>query len=194
MKKVAVTGGFASGKSSICQFLKELGAAVISADEIVHQYLSENTQAAKQIIEAFGQQVCSKEKIDKAKLADYVFNDRARLMQLESILHPLVRKEIENAYSKANKEGKAPFFVAEVPLLFESGMDKDYDLTVAVICNEETRRKRAGAQFPDIEYTRRSARLIPESECVEKADIVIRNEGELEELKHAVEELFKTLT
>lgn len=133
LAKLGITGGLSCGKSTVCHLFRELGAYVISADEVVHQFLTPDSEAGKKIIEWYGPEIVKDGKIDREKIAEIVFQDQAKLKQLEALLHPLVGEEIERAYNDANKKAIYPLFVAEVPLLFESAMEKEFDwvLTVA---------------------------------------------------------------
>lgn len=185
--KVAVTGGIASGKTTVCRFLKELGACVVSADEIVHQLLTIHTNLGKQVINLIGPEIVINQQIDRSKIAQKVFTQTQLLEALEKLLHPAVYEEIEKRYEEAQKDKKASFFVAEVPLLFETGGERYFDYTIAVVSDETQCRKRF--QGNTEEFYRRSARQLSQLEKQKKANFIIENNGSLSDLRHAVIDL-----
>src|SRR5262245_55950333 len=100
LKKVAVTGGLSCGKSSVCRIFKELGAYVVSADDIVHQLLTPQTKPGQQVIELMGSDIVVDQHIDRSKIAKKVFGNLKLLKSLEQILHPAVRHEIDKKYQQ----------------------------------------------------------------------------------------------
>ncbi|MGH3149061.1 MAG: dephospho-CoA kinase, partial [Rubrobacter sp.] len=133
---IAVTGPFASGKSTFVRLLGELGAETASSDEIVHHLLQNDQQAIYRIVERFGKGAMGETGIDRKALGREVFGDPQALADLEGILHPLVRRETDRRIAASG----ADLFVAEIPLLFETGRGEDFDYTVAVVVPEERRR------------------------------------------------------
>src|SRR5918997_194283 len=114
---VAVTGSFASGKSTFVNILGELGAETVSADEIVHDLLAADEQTISLVAERFGREVLKERGVDRRALGRRVFGDSEALRDLEEILHPLVRRETDRRIAASG----AGLFVAEIPLLFEGG-------------------------------------------------------------------------
>jgi dephospho-CoA kinase len=195
--KVAVTGGLSCGKSSACRFFKELGAYVVSADEIVHQLLSPTTLLGKQVIQLIGPEIVVNHQIDRSIIAKKVFNNPKLLQALENLLHPAVGQELKKLYEQINKQGRAPLFVAEIPLLFESkSISFDYDYSVAVIADRDLCEQRflQDNKHEESEFDKRSQRQLSNKEKAEKADFVIINNGSLEELKESVKKIFKKLS
>lgn len=195
IKKVAVTGGLSSGKSSVCRFFKKLGASVVSADEIVHQFLSPDTKLGQEVIHLFGQEIVTCGKIDRKKIASLVFNDPTRLTALESLLHPAVFQEIEKQYEEANRTHSAPLFVAEVPLLFEAHAEQMFDDVIVVITDEKYAKCRfkEHTHYHSDEYFNRIKRRIPATEAIQKASIIIENKGSLEDLETITKQIFYQL-
>lgn len=195
MKRVAVTGGLSSGKSSVCRFLKELGAHVVSADEIVHKLLTPETPTGQRVIALLGKNIITDGKIDRSKVARQVFNNAALLKALEEILHPAVRIETQKEYQKALAEGKASLFVTEIPLLFETGGESDYDYTISVTAGKEEslQRFQSSTGYGQDEYQRRMARQFTPEEKGKRADIVIYNNGSLADLKEAAINIYNQL-
>ena len=189
---IAVTGPFASGKSTFVRLLGELGAETVSADEIVHDLLAEDEQTISRVVERFGSDVLKSDvlnkvrSVDRRALARKVFGDPEALRDLEDILHPLVRRETERRVVASG----ADLFVTEVPLLFEGESSGDYDYTVAVIVPEERRRAWAAERGVDEAALRAiEARQLPQEEKARRADIVVQNDGGVDKLKRQAEEL-----
>ena len=130
MKKIAVTGAYLSGKSTVCQIFADHGAFVIDADKIAHQLL--NGPCFQAVVELLGPDVAINHTIDRQKVAQKVFNNKDQLKNLENILHPQIFKTIQDEYNQAN----ANFFVAEIPLLFEAHWDPFFDITICVIADQ----------------------------------------------------------
>lgn len=184
---VAVTGPFASGKSTFVRMLGELGADTASADEMVHHLLRWNRGAIDEISDRFGGEVLGDEGVDRKALGRVVFADPEKLKALEGILHPLVHDETDRLISFSCCE----VFVAEIPLLFEAGRGEDFDYTVAVVVPEERRVSWAAERGVD-EASRRaieSRQLLPE-EKARNADLVVQNDGDLDRLKQQAEEFW----
>lgn len=196
LKRVAVTGGIASGKSTVTEEFHKLGAYVVSADQITHQFLSFNKKIAKQVIDLLGNGILTDGCIDRKKVAKKVFTDQALLGQLEALIHPNVALEIERLWSEIAKTQKYSLFVAEVPLLFEAGHDNWYDEIIAVVANESLCRDRFCklSGYDESEYNKRLSRQLSQTEKAKKANFVIENIGSLEELKTKAKALFKQLT
>ncbi len=184
---VAVTGPFASGKSTFVRLLGELGAETVSADGIVHDLLAQDERTISRVVERFGNGVLDKDRsVDRRALGRKVFGDPAALQDLEDILHPLVRRETERRAAASGAE----LFVAEVPLLFESGSSGDYDYTVAVVAPEEKRRAWAAERGVDEAALRAiEARQLPGKEKARRADVVVQNDGGVDKLREQAEKL-----
>jgi dephospho-CoA kinase len=183
---VAVTGPFASGKSTFVDMLGELGAETVSADEIVHDLLAENMETITRVVERFGEDVLGERGVDRRALGRKVFGNPEALQDLEDILHPLVRRETDRRIEGS----RANLVVAEIPLLFEGGRSGAFDYTVAVTVPEERRLAWAaergvdGAALQAIE-----ARQLPGEEKARRADVVVQNDGGVDKLRGQAEEL-----
>jgi dephospho-CoA kinase len=183
---IAVTGPFASGKSTFVRLLGELGAETVSADEIVHDLLAEDRTTVSRVVERFGGDVRGERGVDRRKLGRKVFGDPEALRDLEDILHPLVRRETQRRIAVS----EADLFVAEVPLLFEGGSSADYDYTVAVVVPEERRRAWAAERGVDeAALMAIETRQLPQEEKARRADIVVQNDSDVDKLKKQAEEL-----
>ena len=189
---VAVTGPFASGKSTLVRFLDELpGIETASADEIVHHLLKNDRQTVSRIIERFGEDVRGPEGVDRKALGRKVFGDAAALRDLEGILHPLVQSETDRRIEASG----ARIFVAEIPLLFETGRGEDFDFTVAVTVPEDKRRAWVEERGLDEAALRAvETRQFSGEEKAGYADLVVHNDGDLDSLRGQAEELGRTVS
>jgi dephospho-CoA kinase len=197
LKKVAITGGLSCGKSSVCRILKELGAYVVSADNIVHQLLSSDANLGQQIVTLLGPSIWVNNQLDRSSIAKLVFHDQDLLQALEKLIHPAVYREITKQYQEqCNRPEPPPLFVAEVPLLFESNWNPYFDKVVALIANEELCCQRfcqsTGNRKEDY-YQRMKQQMPPEDKAL-LSDYIIRNDGTLEDLKEATQTLFTNLS
>jgi dephospho-CoA kinase len=183
---VAVTGPFASGKSTFVDMLRSLGAETVSADEIVHDLLAADEETISRVVERFGSDVLGERGVDRRALGRKVFGNSEALRDLEEILHPLVRRETDRRVEASG----ADLFVAEIPLLFEGGRSDDFDYTVAVIVPEERRRAWAAQRGVDEEALRAiETRQLPGEEKARRADVVVQNDGSLDKLREQARKL-----
>jgi dephospho-CoA kinase len=170
---VAITGGIGAGKSEALRAFARHGAAIASADEIVHRlYADPEVQAA--LVERWGDDVRSGEEVDRKRIGEIVFADQDELAWLESLLHPRVVAE----QARWRSEQTAPLVVVEIPLLYETGGESRFDAVVVITAPEETRRGRT--EVADV--TERQARLLSDEEKAERADFVYVNDGSLDDL------------
>ena len=184
---IAVTGPFASGKSTFVRMLGDLGAHTASADEIVHDLLRWNETAIEEIGERFGEGVLGEEGVNRRALGRIVFGDPEKLAELEGILHPLVHDETDRLMSFCCCD----VFVVEIPLLFEAGRGDDFDHTVAVVVPEERQWAWASERGVEGETLRAiEARQLPQKEKARRADVVVQNDGGLDRLKERAEEFW----
>jgi dephospho-CoA kinase len=191
--RLGVTGGIGSGKSTATAFLAELGAAVVSADELVHNLLEEQAIISR-VERHFGGGVLEAEQIDRPALAQVVFNDAGELVWLESLLHPHVKRLIDAwAKEQERRRPRPPLLVAEVPLLFETDMADVFDYILLVTAPEATRRRRLSAKVTSEEFSRRAARQQPEDDKAVRSDFVVENVGAREGLRRYIGEMYATI-
>lgn len=191
LRKIAVTGGLSSGKSTVCLFLKDLGAYVISADAIVHQLLSSDEIISQKVTHLLGPRILTEDRIDRKKIAKSVFSDPIKLKDLEKILHPAVEKEIVRQYEQVKSNSSYIFFAAEIPLLYETGMEKLFDRVIAVNIDTSVALSRyetsTGLTQKDFE------KRMKYQKKQTKADFVIVNNGDLADLKKNVASIVQQL-
>lgn len=169
------------------------GAATISTDAIVHELLAD-PEVLELVRERWGERALSGDTVDRTKVAEIVFDERQELEWLEGVLFPRVAARVVAWRQGLDKAIERPeLAVVEVPLLFESGTERFYDATVAIVADEEKCRERAGARGHAL-IDARSARQLPQEEKQRRADYVIENNGSLRELRERIAALVGTLT
>lgn len=187
MLRVALTGGIGSGKSLVGEILEELGALVIDSDQLAREVIERGSPGYEEVITAFGDSILSEGQIDRAKLAAVVFKEKDLRKKLESIIHPLVREAAEKL---ARNLPSGAILVNQIPLLVESDGAKRFDYVITVSANEDIRRERLRLRgLKDYEITERMAAQVADLDREKIANYILRNDGSIDELTRAVEEL-----
>ena len=195
MLLVGVTGGIGSGKSLFSALLAERGAQVIDADAYGREALRPGEPAWHSVIAQFGRGLLIPQsmKIDRQALAEVVFNDRDKLAALNAIVHPILFSAIADSVERLSHTDE--IVVIDAAILVETGMNKDLDTLVVVHTDERLRRerlRRRGMSSADIE-----ARMSSQASAVDllaKADIVVCNNGSLDELVREAERVWVDLS
>ncbi len=193
---VGLTGGVASGKTTVSQILQEEGAHIIDADQIAKELVRPHTPAWKKLIRVFGTAILRKDGfIHRKKLADQVFADLRQRKRLNQILHPRIRKEMDRRVKEIGRKDPEGVVVIDAPLLVELGEHRRMDRVIVVTSTRtqqvERLRKRDGIT-PE-EARRIFSSQMPVGGKVRFADFVIRNEGSLRETKKKTREVFEEL-
>lgn len=190
MLKVAVTGGIGSGKSAVGEILEELGAVIVDADELARTVIERGNSGYDQVLAAFGDEVLTSGEIDRAKLAGLVFSDPELRKKLEGIIHPLVREAAEEIMKSAPS---GSVVVNEIPLLFETNGAKRFDFVIAVQTPMELRIERLSQRGMKLyEIEKRIAAQASDQERASIANVIVVNDGSLDQLRSKVEELWFT--
>ncbi len=191
--RIGLTGGLASGKSTVASILARLGAAVFDADRIVSELYEPGGAGESIAKELFGSAVENGlGAVDRAYIAAVVFDDPAARRALESRIHPLVRDEIEHLFVEAEKSG-FPIAVAEASQLLEAGSEDRYDRVLLVVAPDDERLRRWSRKGRDAaDARRRMAGQIRAEDARSRATDVIVNDGSIEELESKVEALFRS--
>jgi dephospho-CoA kinase len=183
MKKVALTGGIATGKSHVLQLLRARGVPCLDADELAHGVTAAGTEATAAIAVRFGSDVLDPTgSVDRRKLGPIVFGDAAARRDLEAIVHPAVYRAIAAGIRAFELIDAAPFAVVDVPLLYETGHAGDFDAVIVTLCPPEMQMQRLIARgLSEAEARERLAAQMPAVEKAARADYVIRTDGSFAE-------------
>lgn len=176
---IGLTGGIASGKSTVSEMFRELSIPVIDADIIAREVVERGKPAYNKIVEVFGAEILQEDgELNRPKLGSVVFNNEEKRLQLNKIVHPAVREEMNRQKEMYIKEG-AQAIVLDIPLLFESKLTSlvDHVLVVAVKPQTQLERLMKRNNFSEEEATARIHSQMPLEEKVKRADEVINNDG-----------------
>jgi dephospho-CoA kinase len=196
MLNVGLTGGIASGKSTVARMFVEKGARLIDFDELGHVVQMPDGEVWRQIVHHFGETVLNPDRtIDRGKLGPIVFADRKKLDLLNSIVHPAVFIEWRRQIEDIRKSHPDAIVLSDIPLLIEAGMKPMVDLVLLVYVSpkEQIRRLIARNGYSREEAASRISAQMPIGEKLSSADIVIHNEGSLDETHRSVDEVWKVL-
>ncbi len=190
---MALTGGIACGKSKVAGFWRRWGAEMLDADEIAHRLIAPGGVCVDAVQQAFGPRIWTPDGgINRARLADIVFADAAARQRLNDLLHPPVIRRMRQWAEGIRREGLVG--VAVIPLLFETGTEKEWDAVVCVASAEPTILDRLERRGLTAEQARaRLASQWPVSEKAARADRVIENNGSLAELEAQSRAVWKEL-
>jgi dephospho-CoA kinase len=194
MLLVGLTGGIGSGKSTVAKMLEAHGAAVLDSDRFARDAVERGTPGFDRVVSAFGPGVVAPDgSLDRARLAEIVFHDDVRRRALEEIVHPEVRRMI--AEGVARYAGTDRVVVVDSPLLIETGAHSMFDLVIVVTADPKTQIERLVQRGMDETDGRaRLASQMPMEEKAKLADILVDNEGSIEELRRDVDVLWQTLS
>jgi dephospho-CoA kinase len=192
--RVGLTGGVASGKSTVAGTLRELGAVVIDADQLARDVVARGTPGLAAVIEEFGSELLTEDgELDRPAMAKLVFGDKAARRRLEGIVHPLVFAEVQRLEEQAPA---GAVVVHDIPLLAESGRADTFDAVVVVDAPPEVQVQRMTADRGWSEEDAR-ARMGAQASREERravATYVIDNAGSLDDLRRQVEDVYARLT
>ena len=192
---VGVTGGIATGKTTVARMLEELGAKRVSADEIVHELLAPGTDVARLVESEFGPDIImASGEIDRAKLGELLFRDEGKRRRLEAVIHPRVMAEVARQIEDFRRDCPG-VLVIEIPLLVEVGATGIVDKVLVVSAEQETQIDRLQKRY---NMSRHDALLriqsqLPIDEKAKHADWVISTEGTLRTTKRRVERLWSDI-
>ncbi|OGN98037.1 MAG: dephospho-CoA kinase [Chloroflexi bacterium RBG_13_51_18] len=185
MKIIGLTGGIGSGKSTAARFLKELGAEVIDLDKAGHEVLKKDGGVYKKVVGEFGEGILKVGgEIDRIRLGEIVFNDREALKRLNKMVHPAIDKIVESKVSKCRRK-KVKVVVLEAAAMLEAEKTWQVDEIWVTISNEKAvlNRLKERSGYSETEAKKRINAQITNEERMKLADVVIRNDGTLDELE-----------
>ena len=195
MKLVGLTGGIASGKSTVAKILQSLGAAIVNADDLAREVVEPGHEAWKEIVASFGADILqSDQTLDRQKLRALIFNQPEARKRLESIIHPRVRALAEERIRRYAAAGY-PVVIYEVPLLFEGNLQEWLRPVILVACDVETQtarlQKRDHLTAADAEKHIAAQMSLKDKRRL--ADYVIENNGSLEDLERQTRQILEEL-
>ena len=195
MLKVALTGGIATGKSYVRARVAAHGVPTVDADALVHDLLAAGTEATAEVARRFGERVLGEGgAVDRRALAAMVFEDAAARRDLEAILHPRVYARIDEWASLQARAG-ARWILADIPLLFETGHERDFDRVIATVCSpdEQVRRIMARDGSDEVAARARLAAQWPAALKAARATDVIDTGGTLEATEAQVDAICRKM-
>ena len=192
--KVGITGGTGSGKSSVCNYLTKKGLQVIDSDAIARKLLDRGTVTYDLVVSHFGKKILKVNgEINRQLLSSIVFGSSDELNFLQNVVTKETVEIVKELLEKSRPEMKIIFL--DAPLLFETGLDQDVDIVWFVLASQEKRLKRLSKRdgIPAFEIKKRMSAQMPEEQKEMLADIVIENEGSLDDLYSKVDKLLLQL-
>ena len=189
-----ITGGTGSGKTTVCGFLEEMGYTVIDADKVARSLTEPGSQVLWKLSETFGKEIIAEDgSLIRKKLGEIVFNNKEKLQQLNDIMGPAMDEAFRSALDAAVLENPYSKVFFDAPTLYESGRESMVDKVWVVAAGLETRIKRIMDRdgLSREQVLARMANQLPEEEKIRRADVVIYNDGTLEDLRMTVEKALK---
>lgn len=192
MKLIGLTGGAGSGKTTVANMFRDLGATVVDADEATHAVYAPGTPGFDEVVREFGPEYVRDGEIDRARLGELVFRDRAARERLNAIVHPLVRQWMADRTAEALDRG-AEVVIQDVPLLFENGLQGLFESVVLVYTTPATQVARLveGRGLSPQRADSILASQLPIEQKRELADFVIDNGSSREETRRQVGEIWE---
>ncbi len=196
MLRVALTGGIGTGKSYVVRRLRDHAVPTIDADRLARAAVQPGQPACAGIRTRFGPAVFAADgSLDRTRLGRLVFADPAARAALEVLIHPFVRRVVDDWFRRCRAHTAAPFAVADIPLLFETGRAAEFDRVVVAACEPATQLERVMARdgLPAADARRRIAAQLPIADKVARADAVVRTDGSFALTDRQVAALCRTL-
>jgi dephospho-CoA kinase len=195
VKRVALTGGIATGKSVVRAEFERLGVPTVDADILAREAVAPGTPALAAILARFGTDVLDDHQaLDRRKLGAIVFADEASRRDLEHIVHPAVQAAINAWLTSAEREGHR-LAIAVIPLVYETGRERDFDIVITTACaaDEQLRRVMARDGLSEVQARQRIAAQLSTEEKVRRANYAIWTDGTMENTRRQVLETLEKL-
>lgn len=191
MKIIGLTGGIGSGKTTISNWFLEEGIPVYNSDIEAKKLMNSNLKVIEKLIDLFGEEVYTNEKLNRSLIASQVFQHKNLLEKLNKIVHPAVFKD----FQKWIKSQAAEMLVKEAAILFESGSYRDCDFIISVVADENIRIKRVMNRdgVTEAQVRSRMDNQWTDKQRIEHSDYIVNNNKGLEELKYQFDEVYKKL-
>jgi dephospho-CoA kinase len=196
MKRIALTGGMGTGKSHVRAVFAALGVPTIDADTLARDVVAHGTPGFEAVVGKFGRGILNADgDLDRRALGAMVFADPAKRHDLEAILHPAIKGAIDQWFTALDQTAQ-PFAIADIPLLYEVGLDKEYDAVIVTACTPQNQVKRIMARdnLDAKEVQGRLEAQLPIEEKVKRAHYVIDTNGSLVQTNAQVHKLYQELS
>jgi dephospho-CoA kinase len=195
MLRVALTGGIATGKSYVLDQFRRRGARCLDADILAHGAMASGTEATRAIAARFGPEILEPDgAVDRRKLGPIVFKDESARRDLEAIVHPAVYRAITAALRAFALIGDSPLAVVDVPLLYETGHQSEFDRVIVTACPVDVQvRRLVGRGLSEADARLRVAAQLPTGDKASRADFVITTDGSFEDTDRQVERVLQNL-
>ncbi len=191
MLKVALTGGIGSGKSLAGEYFELIGATVIDSDQLAREVVERGTEGFDEIVVAFGDEILRDGNLDRAKLAQLIFDDPKAKSTLEAIVHPRIQEAFDEILERSLS---GDVVIYQIPLLVETGAQDRFDFIITVSAPLELRRKRLLERgMKSYEIEKRISAQATDAEREEVADFVFMNDGDADDLLRLVENIYEDL-
>ena len=196
MLRVGLTGGIATGKSTVGRMFVALGCHLIDSDHITHELLQPGQPVHRAVVQAFGERILAADQtIDRKLLGEIVFNDPESRATLNRLVHPAVIQHQQSWLREVEVQDRRGIAIVDAALMIEAGTYKNYDKLIVVTCPTEQQKRRlrlrSGLSEEQIETRIRSQ--MPIEEKAKYANFVIDNSGSLENTRHQVERVYEEL-
>ena len=195
IRRIALTGGIATGKSYVANKFREAGVPIVDADVLSREVVAPGTAGLAAVRKRFGPDSVRRDgTMDRVRIAQIVFKDKRARLDLEAIIHPAVQKAIDEFFATLPR--RTPFALADIPLLFETGRENQFNAVVVVACPRELQLQRLMERnkLSREDAERRLNAQLPIDQKVKKATHVIRTDGTFEATDTQVAELLKKLS
>ncbi len=195
IRRIALTGGIATGKSYVANKIREAGVPIVDADVLSREVVAPGTSGLAAVRKRFGPDSVRRDgTMDRVRMAQIVFKDKRARLDLEAIIHPAVQKAIDDFFAQLPK--RTPFAVADIPLLYETKREGQFQAVIVVACPREMQLQRVMERnkLSKEDAERRLNAQLPIDQKVKKATYVIRTDGTFEETDRQVADLIKTLS
>jgi dephospho-CoA kinase len=195
MRRVALTGGIATGKSHVRAEFERLGVRTIDADKLARDVVAAGTPGFAAVVTRFGRDVIDETgALDRRKLGSIVFADPVARQDLEAIVHPAVRSAIDSWFESLGDQSPG-FAVADIPLLYETGRHREFDEVIVTACAPTAQITRVMARdgITETEARARLAAQLPIDEKVRRANHVVNTDGSFEETNRQVRQVYDEL-
>ena len=195
VRRIALTGGIATGKTHVRAEFERLGVPTIDSDALAREAVKAGTPGLAAVVSRFGKDVLDVNgRLDRRRLGAIVFTDPRARLDLEAIVHPYVREMTERWFASLDI-ATTPFAIADIPLLYEVGRDRDFDAVIVAAVDPDTQLQRIMHRdgVSESEARQRVAAQLPIGEKVRRADYVISTEGTFDDTNRQVKEVLTRL-